>query len=67
MVDNGKLSDVEKPGFEDEQVEHDDYEQRIQADPRINTFTPKEQRAIIWRVDKRLVLTLGFMYACAPE
>lgn len=31
-------------------------------DARINAFTEKEQKAIIWRVDCRLVLTLGFMY-----
>lgn len=29
---------------------------------RINVFTEKEQKAIIWRVDRRLVLTLGLMY-----
>jgi hypothetical protein len=31
-------------------------------DARINRFTPAEQRKIIWRVDRRLVLTLGFLY-----
>lgn len=29
---------------------------------RINVFTEKEQKAIIWRIDRRLVLTLGLMY-----
>ena len=33
-------------------------------DRTINTFTEKEQKAIIWRIDRRLILTLGFMY-CA--
>lgn len=31
-------------------------------DARIDQFTPEQQRKIIWRIDKRLVLTLGFMY-----
>ena len=29
---------------------------------RINEFTPEEQKKIIRRIDRRLVLTLGFMY-----
>jgi hypothetical protein len=29
---------------------------------RINQFTPQEQKKIIRRVDRRLVVTLGFMY-----
>ena len=28
----------------------------------IEAFTPEEQKKIIWRIDCRLVLTLGFMY-----
>lgn len=32
-------------------------------DARIDRFTPEEQKKIIWRIDKRLVLTLGCMYA----
>ena len=31
-------------------------------DARVNRFSPAEQRKIIRRVDRRLVLTLGFMY-----
>ena len=31
-------------------------------DARINRFTPAEQKKIIRRVDRRLVLTLGFLY-----
>lgn len=31
-------------------------------DPRISCFTHKEQRSIMHRVDRRLVLTLGAMY-----
>lgn len=28
----------------------------------INAFTPEEQKKLIWKIDVRLVLTLGFMY-----
>lgn len=31
-------------------------------DERIHQFTPKEQKKIIARIDRRLVLTLGFLY-----
>ena len=31
-------------------------------DARIAAFTPEEQRKIIRRIDRRLVLTLGFLY-----
>ena len=31
-------------------------------DERINRFTPEEQKKIIRRIDRRLVLTLGFLY-----
>ncbi|KIW29723.1 uncharacterized protein PV07_05513 [Cladophialophora immunda] len=31
-------------------------------DARINAFTPEEQKKIMWRIDRRLVLTLGFLY-----
>lgn len=31
-------------------------------DERINAFSPKEQKRIIRHVDRRLVLTLGFLY-----
>ncbi|KAF2766555.1 MFS general substrate transporter [Teratosphaeria nubilosa] len=31
-------------------------------DARIDAFTPEQQKAIIRRIDRRLVLTLGFMY-----
>jgi hypothetical protein len=32
------------------------------SDPRIEAFTEKERKAIIRRVDLRLVVTLGVMY-----
>lgn len=45
-------------------VEEIDRDAASDYDARINVFTEKEQKAIIWRIDRRLVLTLGFMY-CA--
>lgn len=29
---------------------------------RIAAFTPEQQRRIVWRIDRRLVVLLGFMY-----
>jgi hypothetical protein len=52
-------SDIEKPTLEEDQVE---IATAIYHDSRITAFTPAEQKNIIWRVDRRLVLTLGFMY-----
>ncbi len=37
-------------------------ESRKENNAAIDAFTPEEQRKIIHRVDRRLVLTLGFMY-----
>lgn len=34
-------------------------------DARIAQFTPEQQRKIIHRVDRRLVTTLGALYACS--
>lgn len=31
-------------------------------DARINALSPEEQKKLIWKVDRRLVLTLGCMY-----
>lgn len=45
-------------------VEEVDRDAASDYEARINVFTEKEQKAIIWRIDRRLVLTLGFMY-CA--
>lgn len=54
-------SDAERGGLDEkEDVERSEIE--LRTDPRITAFTPKEQRSIIWRVDRRLVLTLGFLY-----
>lgn len=35
------------------------------TDAHIARFTPEEQRKIIHKVDRRLVLTLGALYACS--
>lgn len=52
-------SDMEKTGIHDEDVTPPSPEQE---DPRITCFTHKEQRSIMHKVDRRLVLTLGAMY-----
>jgi hypothetical protein len=52
--------DVEK---EDRKVNYLERSTTDEAnDARIDRFSPAEQRKIIRRVDRRLVLTLGFMY-----
>ena len=38
------------------------HESHLSDQERIDVFTPAEQRKIIWRIDIRLVTTLGFMY-----
>lgn len=43
-----------------ERVESDSSEKA--NDAAIEAFTPEEQRKIMWRIDRRLVLTLGFLY-----
>ena len=51
-------SDLEKTGLD--HVESSLTEDT--NDQRIHQFTPAEQRKIIGRVDRRLVLTLGILY-----
>ncbi|KAE8454444.1 hypothetical protein EG329_000066 [Mollisiaceae sp. DMI_Dod_QoI] len=51
--------DVEKPSLDDQVEQSGD---ALWTDPRITAFTVKEQKAIVWRIDIRLVLTLGFLY-----
>jgi hypothetical protein len=55
-----RTSDVEKPGLDEHQVE--DAVLALANAERVNTFTSEEQKSIIWRIDCRLVLTLGFLY-----
>lgn len=56
-----RTSDVEKPGLDDDH-QLEDAVLALAADERVNAFTPEEQKNIIWRIDRRLVLTLGFLY-----
>lgn len=55
-------SDVEKVGFEDHNDQVEDAVLALATDDRVNAFTEKEQRRIIWRIDRRLVVTLGCLY-----
>lgn len=50
--------------FENEKanVEHSDSNFSVDYDAVINSSTPAEQKKVMWRIDVRLVLTLGFMY-----
>jgi hypothetical protein len=55
-------SDLEKTNatFESDHLEKT-YTAQLN-DERINRFTPEEQKKIIWRIDRRLVTTLGLLY-----
>jgi hypothetical protein len=65
MTDHEKIAhhdthdDFEKPSLDD-QIEHTTED--LWTDPRITTFSVEEQKKIVWRIDVRLVLTLGFLY-----
>ena len=37
-------------------------ESNLSDQAHIDALTPEEQKKLIWRIDRRLVLTLGFMY-----
>lgn len=58
-LDQGKEIDID-------QLERADTKESVNSDKlndaRISAFTPEEQKKIIRRIDKRLVLTLGFLY-----
>ena len=55
--------DLEKTEFAVNDLEHTTSVDSDKInDARIHAFTPEEQRKIIWRIDVRLVLTLGFLY-----
>lgn len=48
-----------------EKTAHDHVERSITEDSNdahMNQFTPEQQRNIIWRIDVRLVVTLGILY-----
>ncbi|KFY86086.1 hypothetical protein V500_07884 [Pseudogymnoascus sp. VKM F-4518 (FW-2643)] len=55
-------SDVEKIGTHDEDLTKNTPDAES-TDPRITQFTHAEQRKIIHRIDRRLVITLGIMYS----
>jgi len=54
-------AEVERTSIEKPEVDISD-ENFLAHDARFSAFTPAEQRHIIWRIDRRLVLTLGFLY-----
>ena len=56
--------DVEKKNHGDHVEDHDitSQEHTEATDPRIIKFTEKEQRKIIHKVDRRLLVTLGALY-----
>ncbi|GAM86247.1 hypothetical protein ANO11243_042590 [Dothideomycetidae sp. 11243] len=57
------MSDIEKDQFAVSRLEQVESRSSEKVhDAHINAFTPEEQRKIIWRIDRRLVLTLGFLY-----
>lgn len=61
-------SDIEKHGSEHiENPLEPTYTKASETinDARINRYTPEEQRKIVHRVDRRLVLTLGVLYCCS--
>lgn len=59
----------EKQLYEVDQLEHVDSDQEHHASEKIarlheieSEFTPEEQRKIIHRIDRRLIITVGVMY-----
>jgi hypothetical protein len=60
IMSSQELSDVEKEVPKVNYLERSATEEA--NDARINRFTPAEQSKIIRRIDRRLVLTLGFLY-----
>ena len=57
-------SDLEKHGHDNVQhlERHISQDSHLSDQQHIDVFTPEEQKKIIWRVDRRLVLTCGFLY-----
>lgn len=59
----GEDLDAEKSsGIHEEQVNTNNSEAES-TDPRITCFTHAEQRKIVHRIDRRLVVTVGIMYS----
>lgn len=71
MTDRGGESD-EKQFYQVDQLEHVDSDEQHQVNEKIarlrslheieSEFTPEEQRKIIHRIDRRLIITVGVMY-----
>jgi hypothetical protein len=58
-----KTSDTEKHAFDNHHVEgKEEFADDAAHDVRITGLTEAERKAIMFRVDRRLVLTLGFLY-----
>jgi hypothetical protein len=53
-------NDIEKSGAQ--ALQREESSDTDSVDARISALSPAEQKAVIRRVDIRLVLTLGFMY-----
>lgn len=63
MSERDMMAEPEKGKYEVDALEKVDTTDSDRAnDARINAFTPEEQKKIIRRIDRRLVLTLGFLY-----
>jgi hypothetical protein len=54
--------DVEKSGVADQQIETPLKPKELATDERVLAFTIEEQKAIVRRIDRRLVFTLGCLY-----
>ena len=60
--------DMEKTGMHHLELERTISEgSSRENDARIDALTPEEQKKVLWRIDVRLVLTLGFMYCEFPR
>jgi hypothetical protein len=57
-LDVSKMSKKAEQVLQDERLSSD----RSSQDGVVSEFTPAEQRAIIHKIDKRLVVLVGFMY-----
>ena len=57
-----RSGDVEKSGIADQQIETPLKPKELATDERVLAFTIEEQNAIVRRIDRRLVFTLGCLY-----
>lgn len=54
--------DIEKTKVDVDYLERVSSGEEAANDARIDALTPEEQKKVIRKIDRRLVLTLGFMY-----